>query len=385
MIFKNNLSNFNQRETPYLKYSIDEFFKLDMFQPINNKNYFKKYNFSNFKNKSHRVHVFGMGGSSLSCKLLAQFINPQLLNTKLFIYDNPSFTKISQTFENLKIDNNDKFIFISKSGNTIETKYFLHLVINFFKKFKIKNHFKQFIFITEKNESYLYKFAIKNNIDHFEHNPNIGGRFSIFSVTALLPLIVAGLSLKKILFNFNLAKKSFIKIHKKIAEMTKITHACEKKNNLNLVVGLTYHDKLHAINEWYRQIFAESLGKNKKAINYISSYGSIDQHSQFQLYIDGPRDKHFVFFSVESKPSNLKSTTKLIQGVNLLSNLEQGAIKTLKQSQFLVNQLIIKEKFDEYICLCMALIFDIYLRAKIENINFLDQPAVEILKKNTKI
>ena len=384
MFIKNNNKDFKFKINS-AQYSIDEFFNLEMFKPINDKKYFSKYNFKKFNNKSHRVHVFGMGGSSLSCKLLAQFIDPKLLNTKLFIYDNPSLTKITQTFENLKIDRNDRFIFISKSGNTIETKYFLHLIIRLFQKLKIKNYFKQFIFITEKNQSYLYKFSVQNKIDHFEHDPNIGGRFSIFSITALLPLIVAGLSLKKILFNFKVAKNSFNKIHKKIAEIIKINHAIEKKKNLNLVVGLTYHDKLHSINEWYRQIFAESLGKNKKAINYISSYGSIDQHSQFQLYIDGPMDKHFVFFSIESKPSNLKNTTKLIQGSNLLSNLEQGAITTLKQSQFLVNQFIIKEKFDEYICLCMSLIFDIYLRAKIENINFLDQPAVEILKKNTKI
>jgi len=384
MIIKNNNNQFNVKSNS-IQYSINEFFNLEMFKPINDKKYFSNYNFKKFINKSYRVHVFGMGGSSLSCKLLAQFIDPKLLNTKIFIYDNPSLTKITQNFENLKIDQNDRFIFISKSGNTIETKYFLHLIIQFFKNFKIKNYFKQFIFITEKNESYLYKFSIQNKIDHFEHDPNIGGRFSIFSITALLPLIVAGLSLNNILFNFNIAKKNFIKIHSKVAKTIQTTHQIEKKKNLNLVVGLTYHDKLHAINEWYRQIFAESLGKNKKAINYISSYGSIDQHSQFQLYIDGPIDKHFIFFSIENKPANLNSPSRLILGSNLLSNLEQGAIKTLKQSHFLVNQFIIKEKFEDYICLCMALIFDIYLRAKIEKINFLDQPAVEILKKNTKI
>jgi len=385
MKFNNNIGNFHFKKKFNFNYLIDDFLSLDLFEPINKKNYFNKYNFSIFKNKSYRVHVFGMGGSSLSCKLIAQFIKPQILNTKLFIYDNPSFIKISQTFENLKINNNDKFIFISKSGNTIETKYFLYLVINFLKKLKIKNYLKQFIFITEKNKSFLYKFAIKNKIDHFEHNPNIGGRFSIFSITALLPLVAAGFSIKNILMNFNMAKKKFANIHTELSNLTQITHQIEKKKKLNLIVGLTYHDKLHAINEWYRQIFAESLGKNKKAINYISSYGSIDQHSQFQLYIDGPMDKHFVFFSIDNKPSNLKSPSQLIQGSNLLSNLEQGAIKTLKQGHFLVNQFIIKEKLDDYICLCMTLIFDIYLRAKIENINFLDQPAVEILKKNTKI
>ena len=78
----------------------------------------------------------------------------------------------------------------------------------------------------------------------------------------------------------------------------------EDDKKLNNVVGLSYHDRINGVNEWYRQIFAESLGKNNKAKNYISAYGSIDQHSQFQLYIDGPHDKQFIFFSIVSKSLN---------------------------------------------------------------------------------
>ena len=68
-----------------------------------------------------------------------------------------------------------------------------------------------------------------------------------------------------------------------------------------------------------------------------------------------------------------------------MSTLEEGAIKTLKQKKFLVTQILIKDDFDSYCYLIFYLIFDIYLRAKFNKINFLDQPAVEILKKNTRI
>ena len=64
--------------------------------------------------------------------------------------------------------------------------------------------------------------------------------------------------------------------------------------------------------------------------------------------------------------------------------MEKGAIKTLELKKFLVNQIVIEENFDDYSFLLIYLIFDIYLRAKNENINFLDQPAVEVLKKNTR-
>ena len=384
MKIKNNSKNLRFINQINIKYSISDFFSLDMFNPIIQKNYFDKYDLSVFKNKKFRTHVFGMGGSSLSAKLLCQFLDPYSLGKSLFIYDNPSLVMIENTLLNLNISKNDKFIFISKSGNTIETKYFLNLVIKIFKQKKISSLVNKFIFITENKNNYLRKFALKNNILCFDHDPNIGGRFSIFSITSILPILSMGYSLPMILKSFNKAKKIFERNHSKLSKYINYSIAYENKLNLNILIGLSYHDKINAINEWYRQIFAESLGKNKRAKNYISSYGSIDQHSQFQLYIDGPYDKHFYFFKIENGHKTIVSNTSLIKGNNLMSILEEGAIKTLMQKNLLVTQFSIKDDFNSYCYLIFYLIFDIYLRSKFEKINFLDQPAVEILKKNTK-
>ena len=103
-------------------------------------------------------------------------------------------------------------------------------------------------------------FAKKNNILCFDHDPNIGGRFSIFSITSLLPLISIGYSLPKIIKSFIEAKKLFEKNHRDLSKYTLYSIAYEKKFDLNILVGLSYHDKINAVNEWYRQIFAESLG-----------------------------------------------------------------------------------------------------------------------------
>jgi glucose-6-phosphate isomerase len=325
-----------------------------------------------------------MGGSSLSAKLLMQFMAPEKINSKLFIYDNPSPIQLDSNLSKIKISKDDLFIFISKSGNTVETKFFLHWIIKYLKKKNIKNIFKHFLFITENKNNYLNNFALKNKIKTFEHDPNIGGRFSIFSITALLPIIALGYSLDKLLNSFKKAKSQILKNHSKLANNISFSQNYEKNNNLNIVIGLNYHDKLRVLNEWYRQIFAESLGKNKEAINYISAFGSIDQHSQFQLFIDGPRDKQFIFFMINNPTKPIKSIKDLLTNHNLLSTLEKGAIKTLELEKYLVNQLIIDENFDDYSYLLIYLIFDIYLRAKIEKINFLDQPAVEVLKKNTR-
>jgi glucose-6-phosphate isomerase len=385
MKLKNNIKLHNFKKNKYnTKYSLNDFLELDMFNPLNQKNYFSQYDLSIFKNKSFRTHVFGMGGSSLSAKLLAQFLDPQLINKSLFIYDNPSPILINSNLSNFKISNKDKFIFISKSGNTIETKYFLHSIINILKQKKIKNIFNKFIFVTENKKNYMKDFAKKNKILTFDHDPNIGGRFSIFSITSLLPLIIMGYSLDKLIKSFLSAKDKFIKNHKILSQNILTSLKYEDINKIKDIVGLSYNSRINSINEWYRQIFAESLGKNISAKNYISAYGSIDQHSQFQLFIDGPCDKHFIFFQIQNKTSTIKNNRQLIDGYNLLSILERGAIKTLQQKKTLVSQITIEEKFDDYSYLLFYLIFDIYLRSKVAQINFLDQPAVEILKKNTR-
>jgi glucose-6-phosphate isomerase len=385
MKLKNNIKLHNFKKNKYnTKYSLNDFLELDMFNPLNKKNYFTQYDLSIFKNKNFRTHVFGMGGSSLSAKLLAQFLDPQLINKSLFIYDNPSPILINSNLSNFKISNKDKFIFISKSGNTIETKYFLHSIINILKQKKIKNIFNKFIFVTENKKNYMKDFAKKNKILTFDHDPNIGGRFSIFSITSLLPLIIMGYSLDKLIKSFLSAKDKFIKNHKILSQNILTSLKYEDINKIKNIVGLSYNSRINSINEWYRQIFAESLGKNISAKNYISAYGSIDQHSQFQLFIDGPCDKHFIFFQIQNKTSTIKNNRQLIDGYNLLSILERGAIKTLQQKKTLVSQITIEEKFDDYSYLLFYLIFDIYLRSKVAQINFLDQPAVEILKKNTR-
>ena len=165
--------------------------------------------------------------------------------------------------------------------------------------------------------------------DLVQHDQNIGGRFSIFSITGLLPLIVMGYSLNSLLKSFTKAKMKFLNNHSYLSKLTLSNLKFEDSKKLNNLVGLSYHDRINVINEWYRQIFAESLGKNKKAKNYISAYGSIDQHSQFQLYIDGPHDKQFIFFSIASKVSKLKSNSDLIKAYNLASVLEKSGIKNV--------------------------------------------------------
>ena len=369
--FKSNHTIFNKFKKK--DFFFEEFENNFFFKPFLDSKYFEKLDYKKLVNNKNKVHVFGMGGSSLSSKLLIQFKNTNDLNSKIFIYDNPYDELIEKNLLHRKITNNDKFIFISKSGKTVETKYFLEYIEKYLVKIGLKNPKKNFIFITENTNNFLNNYGKKNNIICFEHDPNIGGRFSVFSITGLLPLILIGYDLTKLV---NEAKKAFQEIKKdkiKIGKFLLDFYSSQKINKTNIFIGLSYNQKLTSINEWYRQIFAESLGKNNKAITYISSLGPIDQHSQFQLYIDGPQDKSYLFFKlIDSK-------------TQILNTLYEGARKTLIDDGNLVSSISIENNYKSYNKLIILLIFDIFLRSRVENINFLDQPAVEILKKNTKI
>ena len=368
---KSNHTMFNKFKKK--DFFFEEFENNFFFKPFLDSKYFEKLDYKKLVNNKNKVHVFGMGGSSLSSKLLIQFKNTNDLNSKIFIYDNPYDELIEKNLSHHKITNNDKFIFISKSGKTVETKYFLEYIEKYLVKIGLKNPKKNFIFITENTNNFLNNYGKKNNIICFEHDPNIGGRFSVFSITGLLPLILIGYDLTKLV---NEAKKAFQEIKKdkiKIGKFLLDFYSSQKINKTNIFIGLSYNQKLSSINEWYRQIFAESLGKNNKAITYISSLGPIDQHSQFQLYVDGPQDKSYLFFKlIDSK-------------TQILNTLYEGARKTLIDDGNLVSSISIENNYKSYNKLIILLIFDIFLRSRVENINFLDQPAVEILKKNTKI
>ena len=73
------------------------------------------------------------------------------------------------------------------------------------------------------------------------------------------------------------------------------------KKNYNISVFMPYSDRLDNLSFWYRQLWAESIGKNKMGITPVNALGTVDQHSQLQLYLDGPSDKFFTFIFEKQK------------------------------------------------------------------------------------
>lgn len=241
----------------------------------------------NFK----KIYIFGIGGSSLGAKTILSLI----FQDKVGILENIDSFTLKYVFDNIDFENS-AFLTISKSGKTIECiSQTLILLKSFEDKFGRENIGKHFFFLTEDKDSPLTQLSKEFNIKTLEHHKTIGGRFSYLSNVGLIPACIAGLSIEEIR---NGAKDVLDYVFNN--EDNFIVDICAKqtqlyKNGTIASVVMPYIERLKKLTEWYRQLWAESLGKNGYGILPIDAIGTIDQHSQLQLYMDGPRNLFFTF------------------------------------------------------------------------------------------
>ena len=256
-----------------------------------------------FAENKNQFIVFGTGGSNLGSRALINILQGKEKNKVLF-YNNVdpiSFQNSIEKFDLKKIG----YIIISKSGTTPETlSQFACLIELFDQKKDLEIFFRNCLIITENKSSPLRKIGMKNKCKILNHEINIGGRFSVFSNVAFVPAIIAGIDVKKIHNGvkdiLTRIKDETFKEHLKASKLLTSNILIHKINNSVL---MTYSDALIYFARWYLQLWAESIGKNGMGITPIHAIGTIDQHSQLQLYLDGPKDKFFTF--VTTKHSNL--------------------------------------------------------------------------------
>jgi len=240
-------------------------------------------------NKKKKV-VIGLGGSSSGAKALSFYMKDDII-----YFDNLDYDYLKSFFLKKKID--DYFFFvISKSGDTFETLALLNLLILESKKYEDYNVFESMVVITEDKKSILRSFAKKNNIRFIEHNPSIGGRFSILSETGMLPFLDSEVVVEN-------ASEKFIGLLSNYSEdnspvkNSAIILTCMESKKIKIYCNLLYNYRLKHFSYWFHQLHAESLGKNEKGMTPITSICPKDHHSMMQLYLDGPKDKIFNIFS----------------------------------------------------------------------------------------
>jgi len=342
------------------------------------------------KNKKKYV-VFGTGGSNLGARALINTSINQPENILFFDNIDPLFFQ-SQI---LKLDiESTGFIVISKSGTTPETLAQFGCIINIANEKNILNIlYQNTMIITESKDSPLFNIAKKNNCLFLEHKNNIGGRYSVFSNVGMVPAIIAGLDVKKIhqgvlkIINQN----NFINLFK----FAQIFKFC-KSNNFSSNVLMTYSDGLSYFGKWYLQLWAESIGKKNRGVTALHAMGTTDQHSQLQLYLDGPKDKFFTFIKSNYKNKGLSIDSQIMkaESVDYLTNKKMGdlmhaeqeaTIDTFKLNNFKFREILIDSIDEESIGILMANSMIETIAACIYfNVDPFDQPAVEQGKILTK-
>ena len=340
------------------------------------KNYVDQYNFKRIKKISGKNHVkiIGMGGSILGAQAIYNFLKDKI-KKKFYFINNLNASENSN--DKKEITN----LVISKSGNTLETITNVNLFL--------KN--KKNIFITENKESYLYNLASKLKAEIINHNNYIGGRYSVLSEVGMLPAHLMGLNPKKFRqFNNLIKSNKFLNL---LVQNTNSILYYSKEKKFNSVI-LNYDQKSDSLFQWYQQLVAESLGKKGKGILPIISTMPKDNHSVMQLYLDGFQNNIFTFFYFNEKSSHKLNKNKLLSSHKFLGSKKVNDIifkqkiatenifksKNIPFRSFEINKRN-EKTLGEIFCYFML---ETILLGRALKINPFDQPAVELIKKETK-
>jgi len=337
-------------------------------------NSYKKKDIQKYK-KLANFCIIGMGGSTLGSQAIYDFLNHKIKKNFIFI-DNLDVNKKKK--KEKKYTN----IVISKSGNTVETI----TNSNIFIKNKEKN-----IFITENKNSYLFQLANKLKAEIIHHNNFIGGRYSVLSEVGMLPAELMGLNSNNFKQLNNIVKNKYF-LNSLISNVSATLYYINNKKFNSVIIN--YDEKSKNLFYWYQQLIAESLGKKSKGLLPIISLMPKDNHSVMQLYLDGFKNNFFTFFYVKEKKSLKIDNKKILPPQKFLKNKDLNKIifaqkkatenvfrnKNIPFRSFEINnrnEKILGELF------CFFILETILIGQSLK-LNPFDQPAVELIKQETK-
>ena len=338
----------------------------------NYKDNFDKKTVNKYK-KASNFRLIGMGGSTLGAQAIYDFLNHKIKKKFKFINNLQNDLSKKKNYTNLVI---------SKSGNTIET------IVNFniLTKKSDKN-----IFITENKKNYISILAEKLKAEVIHHNNYIGGRYSVLSEVGMLPAELMGLNANKFRqLNLLLKNKNFLN---SLVSNVDATLKYIKNKKFNSII-INYDNKSENLFRWYQQLIAESIGKKNKGLLPIVSTMPKDNHSVMQLYLDGFKNNFFTFFYVHENNSKRIKNNFILPSHNFLKNKnvsnilyaqKQATENVFKKKNIPFRSFEIKKRDEKTLgeLFCFFILETILLGRSL-NINPYDQPAVELIKKETK-
>lgn len=361
---------------------------------------------AHLNNNTSDLIVLGVGGSSLGGQALGQVAywgtqaySPRQGSPRLRFLDNLDGSTFAALLANCDL-RTTRFLCVSKSGGTTETLMQTMAAIDAIENAGGGKYLKfHFAGITEAKSN-----PLRNILEHIQapiltHDPNLGGRFSVFSSVGLLPAIVMGLDPAAIrggakqTFDAEIAAAKSLPPAAQGAALS--VAACDV--GLSQSVLWPYSDRLYLLAQWWRQLWGESLGKHGRGTTPIASLGPVDQHSQLQLYLEGPADKLFTFIDAPYETQDARVAAKWAREHNLdlyaghtlgeVSRAElQASANVLAGHGRPVRTLRLVADLDERAMgsLMMHFTLETLIAAKLWDVDPFGQPAVEEGKRLTR-
>lgn len=344
---------------------------------------------------SSDIVILGIGGSSLGAQTIAQLAfwgtpayRPAPGKPRLHIIDNLDGSTFERFLGGLDLKST-RFHVVSKSGSTSEPLMQLLTAIHALEaagggKY-LKYHFSG---EAEPGKNSLRTMLTEIGAPILEHDPNLGGRYTAFSTVGLVPAMLAGLDAR----GFRAAGLD--------ALQSSLAGACSalegaafsvasRDIGLSQQIMWNYSDRLERFAKWWRQLWAESLGKGGNGTTPVDALGPVDQHSQLQLYLDGPRDKSFTLIELPDR-SNARASAAWAGKQQLdtyadrdmcevVAAQSKATAETLARHSRPVRRISLQRPLDEagLAGLLVHFILETLIAARMWNVDPFGQPAVE--------
>lgn len=359
------------------------------------------------------IVVLGIGGSALGNIAIQNALRPFNWNSmsseerngylRVFVVDNVDPDYLASVLDCVN-PKTTLFNIISKSGTTAEPMANYLVVRSILESYGLdpKDHI---VFTTDPEKGVLRRIGRNEGIRMLDIPPDVGGRFSVLTPVGLLSAKAAGVDIEEMIIGARDAYEKTIKapFWQNPAALLAAVNYLHYKKGRNISVMMAYSNRLYYLADWYRQLWAESLGKmydnegNRVNVGQtpVKALGAVDQHSQVQLYNEGPDDKVITFLKTEKFEREI-TIPKLHENEPELVYLGGKKLSTLLNSEQLGTQLALAKhgrpsltvtfpQIDEYHIGQFFMYYEMAtaIAGDLLNINPYDQPGVELGKKIT--
>ncbi len=366
------------------------------------------------QNRFENILVLGIGGSALGGIAVTEALLKPYWNLltseqrngapRIFFLDNIDPDSMSGLLDMLDLKKTLVNV-ITKSGSTAETMSQFMILKDRLEKELGDDYRKNIVATTDKKTGILRQIAEQEGYKTFVVPDDVGGRFSVFSAVGLLPFALLGIDIDEItngIKDMDLALKNTDINENIAAQNALIQYLMDTKKGKHLSVMMPYSSRLKYVSDWYVQLWAESLGKNEDLQGNhvhigptpIKALGVTDQHSQIQLYNEGPNDKIINFIRVEEFDTTLE-IPKIFEytgigylggkTVNALLNAEADSTKVSLSDYARPTVTITLPRVDGYNVAQLLYMLEVQtaIAGELYNINTFNQPGVEQAKNYT--